>query len=160
MTKNRDRDVVSVEHISQIIHVLRGHRVILDKDLAAIYGVQTRALNQAVKRNAERFPQDFRFPLTAEESKALRSQDVIKSGSGRHSKYSTYAFTEHGAIQAANVVNSSHAIAMSIYVVRAFVQLRGVAVANKELAHELTELERRIDSHETVIVRLMKPFGS
>jgi hypothetical protein len=161
MTTNRNSDVVSVEHISQIIHVLRGHRVILDKDLAATYGVQTRALNQAVKRNAERFPQDFRFALTAEESKALKSQAAtFKSGSGRHSKYSTYAFTEHGAIQAANVVNSSHAIAMSIYVVRAFVQLRGVAAANKELAQELTELEQRVDSHETVIVRLMKPFGS
>ena len=161
MNRNRDTDIVSVEHISEIIHVLRGHRVILDKDLAIIYGVQTRALNQAVKRNAVRFPQDFRFALTAEESKALKSQIATStSGSGRHSKYTTYAFTEHGAIQAANVVNSSHAIAMSIYVVRAFVQLRGVAVANKELAKELTELERRVDSHETVIVQLMKPFRS
>jgi hypothetical protein len=157
MTTSKGTDVVSVEHISQTIHLLRGHRVILDKDLAAIYGVETRALNQAVKRNAERFPQDFRFPLTAEESRGLRSQDVtIGSGSGRHSKYSTYAFTEHGAIQAANVVSSSHAIAMSIYVVRAFVQLRGAVVANKELAQQLTELEQRVDSHDTVIVQIMK----
>lgn len=161
MTTNRDTDVVSVEDISTTIHVLRGQRVILDKDLAAIYGVQTRVLNQAVKRNAERFPQDFRFALTSEESKVLRSQNVtLKSGSGRHSKYSTFVFTEHGAIQAANVVNSSHAIAMSIYVVRAFVQLRSAAVENKELAQGLTELGRRVDSCETVIVRLMKPFGS
>lgn len=157
MTINKDTDAVSVERISQTIHVLRERRVILDKDLAAIYGVQTRVLNQAVKRNAERFPQDFRFALTAEESKSLRSQNAtLKSGSGRHRKYSTYAFTEHGAIQAANVLSSSRAIAMSIYVVRAFVQLRGVVESNKELARQLVELERRVDSHDTVVVRIMK----
>ena len=157
MTTSKATDFASIERISQSILILRGHRAILDQDLAAIYGIETRALNQAVKRNAERFPEDFRFQLTAQEFEASRLQTAtFKRGGGRHITYLPYAFTEHGAIQAANVVNSSRAIAMSIYVVRAFVQLRNVLASNKELAQKLTQLERLVDSHDSMIVGIVK----
>jgi len=138
--------VVPVERITQAILVLRGQRVLLDAELAALYGVTTKALNQAVKRNAARFPTDFMFRLTSEEAASLRSQNVtLKSGRGQHRKYAPYAFTEHGAIQAANVLNSARAIEMSVYVVRAFVQLRSLMAANVELARRLDKLEARIE---------------
>jgi hypothetical protein len=98
---------VLVENVAESIVLLRGQRVILDRELATIYGVETRALNQSVKRNLARFPVDFMFQITREEAEYLRSQIVIlKSGRGRHMKYLPYAFTEHGAIQAGNVLNS------------------------------------------------------
>jgi hypothetical protein len=120
------------EEISRTILTIRGHRVLLDAQLAQIYGVETRVLNQAVRRNAQRFPNDFRFQLTAAEAAFSRSQLVIlKPGRGRNMKFLPYAFTEHGAIMAAAVLNSHRAIEMSIYVVRAFVQLhRGHALGD------------------------------
>jgi hypothetical protein len=134
--------------------------VLLDSELAGLYGVTTARLNQQVRRNLERFPGDFMFQLTAAEHNSLMLQIATsKPGRGGRRK-PPRVFTEHGTIMAATLLNSSRAIEMSIYVVRAFVQLRRVAVTNRELARELTELERRVDSHETVIVRLMKPFGS
>lgn len=147
-----------MERISQSIVSLRGHRVILDKDLAVIYGVEPRALNQAVKRNAVRFPADFTFQLSPQEIASLRSQSATLeiSRRGQHRKYAPYAFTEHGAIQAANCVNSPRAILMSIHVVRAFVQLRSVLASNKELAQKLTELERRVDTNDSMIVGILK----
>lgn len=106
--------------------------MILDRDLAAIYGVETRTLNQAVKRNADRFPEDFMFQLTPEEAESLRSQFVIlKSGRGQHAKFLPRAFTEHGAIQAANVLNSPRAVTMGIHIVRAFVQLRSLLASKR-----------------------------
>jgi hypothetical protein len=153
-----DTDFVSIERISQSILLLRGYRVILDKDLATIYGVQPRALNQAVRRNSDRFPGDFMFQLSREDIATLRSQSATPNtaGRGQHGKYTPYAFTEHGAIQAANCINSSRAVQMSIHVVRAFVQLRAVLASNKELAEKLTQLERLVDSHDTMIVDIMK----
>ncbi|HEV8726083.1 MAG TPA: ORF6N domain-containing protein [Candidatus Binatia bacterium] len=112
--------------IEKSILVVRGQRVILAADLAKIYGVETRVLNQAVKRNRERFPEDFTFRLTREEASAMaasRSQSVILKR-GENIKYLPYVFTEHGAIMAANVLNSPHAVRMSVYVVRAFIRLR------------------------------------
>jgi hypothetical protein len=134
---------VPVEQISRSILILRGQRVILDSDLALIYGVSTGRLNEAVKRNIERFPQDFMLRLSDAEYAALISQIATsKPGRGGRRKL-PWAFTEHGAIQAANVLNSPRAIAMGVYVVRAFVQLRDLLASNKALAQKLSELTYR-----------------
>lgn len=140
--------LASVEHVTQAILVLRGQRVILDSELAAIYGVTTGRLNEAVKRNAERFPEDFMFRLSVPEH-ALISQIAISNlGRGGRRKL-PWAFTEHGAIQAANVLNSPRAVAMGVYVVRAFVKLRELLITNRELARKLDELETRLDKRLT-----------
>jgi ORF6N domain len=118
-------DLVSIEHITRTILVFRGQRVLLDAELAALYGVTTKRFNEQVRRNRERFPEDFMFQLTPEESASLRSQfATLEGGRGQHRKYLPYAFTEHGAIMAATILNSPQAVEMSVYVVRAFVQLR------------------------------------
>jgi len=153
--------VVPVERITQAIRVLRGQRVLLDAELAALYGVTTKVLNQAVRRNTARFPADFMFRLNLEEAAALRSQIVTSKPSvGRGGRrYLPYAFTEHGAIQAANVLNSARAIEMSVYVVRAFVQLRELLASNKELARRFDELEARIEKklvgHDQAIAAML-----
>lgn len=150
MAKTQSTALVPVEHITQSILFLRGQRVILDRELAAIYGVETRALNQAVKRNGERFPEDFMFQLTAEEVELSRSQTVILNpGRGQNIKYLPYAFTEHGAIQAANILSSPRAIEMGVYVVRAFVKLRELLSSNRELARRFAQLETRLDKKLT-----------
>jgi hypothetical protein len=131
--------------------------VILDRDLAAIYGVETRTLNQAVKRNADRFPEDFMFQLTPEEAAASRSQILILNGRrGQNIKFLPHAFTEHGAIQAANILNSPRAVTMGIHVVRAFVQLRSLLASNRELARKFAELEHRVSTHDQAIVGILK----
>jgi hypothetical protein len=130
---------------------LRHQRVILDSDLAELYGVPVRQLNQQVKRNRNRFPTDFTFQLTAEEDESLRSQIVIsKKGRGGR-RYPPYAFTEHGAIMAATVLNSRRAIEMSVFVVRAFVRMREVLAKNRQLAAKINELDRRLETHDTAI---------
>lgn len=137
---------VAVEAIASRIVILRGQRVIVDADLAALYGVPTKRLNEQVRRNAERFPADFMFALSQEEWDALRSQSAtLKTGRGQHRKYLPFAFTEHGAIMAATVLNSPRAVEVSIYVVRAFVQLRELLAGHKELATRLKELETRME---------------
>ena len=142
--------------IESSIRVLRGQRVILAADLAKIYGVETRSLNQAIKRNRERFPDDFTFRLTREEAAAIansRSQSVILKR-GENIKYLPYVFTEHGAIMAANVLNSRHAVRMSVYVVRAFIRLRHTIAFQKEIILKLDELERKFTEHDSDIKRL------
>jgi phage regulator Rha-like protein len=156
----RKGQVASIEPIARSILVVRGRRVLLDKDLAAMYGVETRVLNQAVKRNRQRFPEDFRFRITAGEIALSRSQSVIlKRGRGHNVKFQPYAFTEHGAIMAATILNGPNAIEMSIYVVRAFVQLRETLSSSKELALRLKELEARIQeklaTHDRAIARML-----
>ena len=137
----------AVESISLSIAALRGQRVILDSDLAALYGVETKRFNEQVKRNAARFPVDFMFQLTPEESDSLRSQiATLKTGRGQHRKYLPYVFTEHGAIMAAMVLNSPRAVEVSVYVVRAFVRLREAAVQHKDLAERLSGLEEKTES--------------
>ena len=140
----------AVESISLSIAALRGQRVILDSELAALYGVETKRFNEAVKRNAARFPADFMFQLTAEESDSLRSQiatlNTAASGRGQHRKYLPYVFTEHGAIMAAMVLASPRAVEVSVYVVRAFVRLREAAVLHKDLAERLASLEDKTES--------------
>ncbi|SRR5581483_9854904 len=145
------------EDISGSILFVRGQRVILDRALATIYGVETRTLNQAIKRNSDRFPEDFMFQLTGEGAERLRSQFVIlKAGRGQHLKYLPHAFTEHGAIQAANILNSPRAVEMGVYVVRAFVKLREVLASNKELAQKLDQLERKLQTHDQAIIGILK----
>jgi ORF6N domain. len=126
----------------------RGLKIVLDEDLARLYGVTTARLNQAVQRNAARFPADFAFQLSAAERQILRSQSVISSGGHGGRRTHPWAFTEHGAIMAATVLRSARAIEMSIFVVRAFVQLRDVAAAHRELAMKLSALERRVTGHD------------
>jgi len=137
-----------VDDIAAKIHTVRGVHVMLDADLAALYGVNTKQLNQAVRRNADRFPGDFAFHLNREELAALRSQFVTsKIGRGGR-RYAPRAFTEHGAVMAATVLNSPRAVQMSIFVVRAYLRLRGWVVGQADLAARLAELERRVGAHD------------
>jgi hypothetical protein len=142
-----------------MIRTIRGKKVILDADLALIYGVPTKILNKAVKRNLERFPDDFILKLTIEELENLRFQFGTSSLHGGR-RYLPYAFTENGAIMAANVLNSPEAVRMSVFVVRAFVQMRDLLGGTKELARQLADLEKkltaRLDVHETVVVDVLR----
>ena len=141
--------------ITALILVIRGKRVILDRDLAALYGVPTFRFNEAVKRNRNRFPEDFMFQLTRDEAASLTSQFAMsKSGRGGR-RTLPYAFTEHGTVMAANILRSAKAIQMSVFVVRAFVRMRQMLVEQRGLARKLAELEEeltaRLDAHETAI---------
>lgn len=138
------------------ILVVRQQKVILDTDLAELYGVPVKRLNEQVKRNRERFPSDFMFRLTDEEQESLRSQNATsKSGRGGR-RYAPYAFTEHGAIMAATVLNSERAVEMSVFVVRAFVRLREMLATNEKLAAKIDELEQRLDTHDASIQDLIE----
>ena len=139
--------------IDRAIHLIRGHRVMLDSDLAAIYGTSTMRLNEQFRRNRKRFPEDFAFVLTREEFTNLLSQNAISRSHGGRRKSPT-VFTEHGAIMLAAVLNSDIAVQASVRVVRAFVRLREMVAANAQLAAKLEELERRLDSHDEAIVDL------
>ena len=148
-----------ISTITSVIRTIRGQKVILDSDLASIYGVPTKALNRAVKRNLERFPDDFIFQLKWEELENLKYQFGTSSFHGGKRKL-PYAFTENGAIMAANVLNSPEAVRMSVFVVRAFVQMRDLLGGTKELARQLADLEKkltaRLDVHESVIVDVLR----
>ncbi len=151
--------VVSVEAVQSRIVALRGQKVLLDADLAVIYGVPTKRLNEQVKRNARRFPEDFAFQLSLEE----KAEVVANCDHLRRLKFSPvlpYAFTENGAIMAANVLNSPQAVRMSVFVVRAFVKMRGLLAGTRELAQQLKELEAkltsRLDVHESAIVEVLQ----
>lgn len=156
------QQVLSTEGIERLIVTIRGRKVIVDRDLAQIYGVKTRRLNEQVKRNPERFPEDFMFQLTPEEGEYwLRSRSQFATLSrGKNIKYLPRAFTEHGAIMAANVLNSPEAIRMSVFVVRAFSRMRQMFTSNRELAKRLVELEGaltgRLDIHERAIVHVLE----
>jgi ORF6N domain-containing protein len=147
--------MVIARKVDSTIFVLRGQRVILDTDLAELYGVQVRHLNQQAKRNAKRFPPAFRFQLSAQELKILRSQNVISSERHGGPRYRPYAFTEHGAIMAATVLNSERAIEMSVFVVLAFVRMRRAIAGNRNILTKLAELEHRLKSHDSDIQDLM-----
>jgi hypothetical protein len=156
MASSRSAALVPVEHITQSILVLRGQRVLLDAELAALYGVSTKRFNEQVRRNRERFPADFMFQLTDEEHTALRSQfATLKLGRGQHRKYLPHAFTEQGAIMAATILNSPRAVEMSVYVVRAFVRLRELLASNTALARKLDELERKYQHHDDAIKAIL-----
>jgi cell division septum initiation protein DivIVA len=164
------------EQIVSRIFLVRGQKVILDTNLADLYHVATKALNQAVKRNAERFPEDFAFQLTSRESEILksqfatsrsqvvdikldlsnRSQIVTSSQKHRDPRHLPWVFTEYGALMAANLLRSKRAVHMSLHVVRAFVRLREMVAANKELSKKLDELERRVSHHDEAITSIVK----
>ena len=146
---------LSIGEIAQRIQFIRGQRVVLDADLGAFYGETTKRFNQQVRRNLARFPADFMFQLNAEEAVALRLQfATLKTGRGQHSKYLPLAFTEHGAIMAATLLNSQRAIAISVHVVRAFVDLRGMLASNQALASQVNVLGRKVSTHERHIAEL------
>ncbi len=141
---------ISVQVIEQRIYFIRGQKVMVDSDLAELYQVETKALNQAVKRNIERFPQDFCFQLDKEEYDSLRSQSAtIATGRGQHSKYLPNVFTEQGIAMLSSVLRSSRAIQVNIAIMRAFVKLRQFLVANEELAKKMQELAQLQDTHST-----------
>jgi hypothetical protein len=150
---------VPIEGITRAILVLRGHKVLLDEDLATLYGVETRALVQAVKRNQGRFPDDFMFQLTAPEWMPLRSQIVISKTRRGGRRYAPYAFTEQGVAMLSSVLSSERAIAVNIEIMRAFVQLRGLLASNKELARRFDQLEARLDkklaAHDEAIAAIL-----
>lgn len=152
-----DSPVAPHAPIESRILLVRGQRILLDAELARLYGVSTGRLNEQVKRNRGRFPADFLFQLTKQEVAALRSQFAISNTPGRGGRrYAPLAFTEHGAIMAATVLNSERAIEMSLHVVRAFVRLRDMIAANKALAAKLEELEQRLATHDQVIGEIIQ----
>jgi hypothetical protein len=164
-----DKSLAVTLRIEKIIITVRGQRVILDSDLAALYGVSTKALNQAVKRNQERFPGDFAFQLTSGDiEELLRSQNVTSNGRTNRSQFVTgsqkhrdprfrpYAFTEHGALMAANVLRSARAVEMSVFVVRAFVRLRQWLADHAELSRRLDEMEQKYDSQFKVVFEAIR----
>lgn len=158
---------LEVGEIAQRIQLIRGHRVILDTDLAAFYGETTKRFNQQVRRNLARFPADFMFQLDAEEAQSLRLQFATldagqdgKPGRGRYSKYLPLAFTEHGAIMAATLLNSPRATEISVHVVRAFVEWRSMLASNRELAKKLHQLEGKVSKHDASIGELIEAMQS
>jgi hypothetical protein len=137
------------------ILILRHHRVILDNDLAELYNVPVKRLNEQVRRNRQRFPADFMFQLTAQEDQILRSQIATSKKQHGDRRYPPYAFTEHGAIMAATVLNSKRAIEMSVFVVRAFVRMREMLANNRQLAAKINQLEYRLETHDSAIQELI-----
>ena len=158
-------DIVPMERIEKRIYLLRGQKVMLDSDLAELYGVEIKILNRAVKRNADRFPEDFMLHLTERENEslrchfgtlngggALRSQTVIlKKGRGQHRKYLPYAFTEQGVAMLSSVLKSKQAVQVNITIMRAFVKLREMMASHKDLARKLEQLENKYDYQFKVV---------
>ena len=159
MHESKEMSVLPIERITQAIVVLRERKVLLDADLAELYGVTTKHFNQQVRRNLARFPADFMFRLTDEEATVLRSQFVTSNdpqGGRGGRRYLPYAFTEHGAIMAATILNSARAVEISVYVVRAFVKLREVIASNNELAKKFELLERKLATHDQAIAGVLR----
>jgi uncharacterized protein YjcR len=157
-----DKSLIQVERIEKAILFIRKQKVMLDADLAELYGVETRVLVQAVKRNLERFPEDFMFQLNKEEADFLRSQVVtLKKGRGQHSKYLPYVFTEQGVAMLSSVLRSQSAIQVNIEIMRAFIRLRQMLAANADLARKLDVMEKKYDAQFKevfeAIRRLMAP---
>ncbi len=146
MLKEELELLVPDELISEHIYLIRGQKVMIDRDLARLYGVETKALNQAVKRNPERFPEDFMFELSSEEAAALRSQNVTLKR-GQHSKYLPAAFTEQGVAMLSSVLKSKRAIKVNIQIVRLFTRLRKTVMDNTELKMEVDQIKQKLDTH-------------
>ena len=158
------KQIMPSEIVERKIYIIRGHRVMIDSDLAALYGVTTFNLNKAVRRNIERFPDDFMFQLSSEEFKALIFQIGISKKSKGGRRFLPYAFTEQGVAMLSSILRSKRAIQVNIAVMRAFVKLRQILSTHKELAYKLSELERKIERHDAeiqaifdAIRRLMEP---
>jgi hypothetical protein len=145
-------EIIPVESIGKSIHLVRNQRVILDSDLSALYRVPTKRLNEQLRRNLCRFPSDFAFQLTRAEWESLRSQiATLKSARGAHRKYLPYAFTEHGALMVATILNTPRAVAMSVYVIRAFVKMREDLVANAAILKRLAEIDKELLIHDVAL---------
>jgi len=145
MTKSEA--LIPTELIERTILIVRGQKVMLDSDLAALYGVEVRSLVQAVKRNLERFPEDFMFQLSTDEHRSLRSQSVIlDAGRGKHRKYPPYAFTEQGVAMLSSVLHSDRAVQVNVEIMRTFVKLRAMLLSHEALARKLATLERKYDA--------------
>jgi len=147
---------IPIERIDRAIYMLHGLKVMLDSDLAALYGVETRALIQAVHRNIERFPEDFMFQLTREEFDSLKSQDVISSRGWGGRRYPPYAFTEQGVAMLAGVLRSERAVQVNIEIMRAFVRLRAMLAADRDLSRRLDALERRYDAQLKTVIEAIR----
>lgn len=147
---------VPAERIEQSILLIRGHKVMLDSDLAALYGVETKVLVQAVRRNIERFPDDFMFQLTGEEFDALRSQFVTSNTGRGGRRYLPYAFTEQGVAMLSSVLRSGQAVEVNIAIMRTFVRLRQILASNEDLARRLDELEGRYDEHFRIVFEAIR----
>jgi hypothetical protein len=147
-------NLVPIERIENKIYLIRGQKVMLDRDLARLYGVKTFVFNQAVKRNLDRFPEDFMFQLDRQEDRNLRSQIVMSSWGGRRTL--PYAFTEQGVAMLSGVLRSKRAVQMNIAIMRAFVKLRQILSSHKELARKLNEQEKRIQKHDVEIYSIFK----
>lgn len=164
MTENTKQPPKTLDEVRTLIHTIGGQRIMLDADLAALYGVETKALNQAVRRNIERFPDDFMFELTRDEYQSLRSQIVtLDTGRGRHSKYLPLAFTEQGVAMLSSVLRSKRAIEVNIAIMRAFVQIRQLGAQYKELAALVEKIDRRsIKNSEDIelVIRALKEIMS
>jgi hypothetical protein len=175
MAKNQKKTLIPAERIEQSVLLVRGQKVLLDSELAMLYGVEIRALNQAVQRNLERFPDDFMFRLTQDEWAALRYQFgaldagkqldrsplrsqfvILQSGRGRHRKYPPYAFTEQGVAMLSSVLRSPRAVAVNIEIMRAFVRLRQVLAVNAELGRRLDEVEKHLGQHDRQFVEVIR----
>ena len=166
---SKDRSLIPIERIERSILLIRGQKVMLDRDLASLYGVTTKVLNQAVKRHKDRFPEDFMFQLTIEEARiwwtevrgsGLRSQ-IVTLKRGQHIKYRPYAFTEHGILMLSSVLNSERAVKVNIEIMRAFVRLRRMLASHADLARKLRALEKKYDAQFKIVFdairQLMEP---
>ena len=152
----RRGDLIPEKQILKIIMVVRGEKVILDSDLARLYGVETRRLNEQVRRNIEKFPDDFMFQLTKEEFENLKSQIATSSSGWGGRRKLPLVFTEHGALQAANVLSSEQANKMSVFIVRAFVRLREMVLTNEKLSRKFDQLEKRVSDHDEILIELVR----
>jgi hypothetical protein len=152
----KSKDLIPKKRILKIIIVIRGENVILDSDLARLYDVETRRLNEQVRRNIEKFPDDFMFQLTKEESENLKSQIATSSSSWGGCRKRPFVFMEHGALQTANVLNSSQANKMSVFIVRTFVRLREMALTNEKLSRKVDQLEKRVSDHDDILIELVR----
>ena len=149
------KEIISIEHVVQSIRRIRGQKVLLDFDLAALYGVQTKNLNKAVKRNTERFPADFMFQLTPEELRSLRFQTGTSKARGGL-RYRPYAFTEQGVAMLSSILKSDRAIRVNVAILRTFVRLRQALESNRELAQKFSDLERRVGKHDDEIAVILE----
>jgi hypothetical protein len=148
--------MLPIENIANKIYFIRDHKVMLDRDLAELYGVKTRVLKQAVRRNIKRFPEDFMFELTYKEESLLRSQSVIIEGKGKHSKYLSMAFAEQGVAMLSSVLNSERAIQVNIQIMRTFTRIRQMLLSNEDLKRKIESMENKYDKQFSIVFEAIK----
>ena len=154
------KELVSIKDITSRIYFIRGQKVMLDRDLAELYGVETRVLKQAVRRNIKRFPEDFMFTLTFREESFLRSQSVILEGKGKHSKYLSMAFAEQGVAMLSSVLKSDRAIQVNIQIMRTFTRLREMLAGHKDLQKKIEDMEAKYDKQFRMVFEAIKQLLS